>query len=385
MAEQTEEGLGSEEDFQAQFEEMQAQLDAKEAAGEEVESIEDAKTPDQLPNDGSEAEELPQRLEDEPDEQPEEETAEDEPETEEEAEEEEKPPAKHNDLPEELAAQLKELGIEYDAGTRKVATQERNHFWAQKRKAKQELDQAKAQAEADLVQQTNMLAEKYEPMAKLQEALDRQDFNAAAEAMGHKDWKALNEFHLNQINNPGYKESKRMQAELAKRDEQLRAQEQERQKQAQAQARQKQQQEYNQYLTDCVTGSENAEIAKFAGNENFIRTILHVQEQHYDPQTGTTVEFEDAARLADEQTFAIFQELQAIYGDRASTSSETPTSGATTEKPAGRATAGKNGKRKPPKTIPQKKTAEASPKEEAMSDEEWMEMATREMAEANRG
>lgn len=254
---------------------------------------------------------------------------------------------------ERTAAFKKEAAdLGFDVDTKKVSNPERIRFRDEMREAKQKLRGEREAAVADLKSRGEKLSSKFEKMEALEKALESDDLEALAKAMGHKSWRDVNHHYVNKKMSPGNKELMEIKAKLAQRED---AEKEQRQTAAteKAQAEQtRKEQEYSLELKDRMKVMEDPILQAFAEDDAFRKTIVHHQREHFD---GTnTISIQEAADMAMQDARLIYDRLHGYFGRE-----PMPADGASVEKPISGASAEKPG-RKPMKSISQTEAVEAS-------------------------
>lgn len=197
------------------------------------------------------------------------------------------------ETPAELAELAKKHGFVVEGG--KVVPRERHAFREERRQARAELQKAREAFDAEAGKTKAQLQAEGRAVYAAKRALDADDFDGFAQALGHKDWNALNEKVINRFADPNYKRLQELE-----RDKQQREQREAQQREQQiAQAKQQQelaaQAEYKQGLSATMAESSDPFVAAMADDPAFVNAIFRIQEQHFDGHE--TITAEEAVRL----------------------------------------------------------------------------------------
>ena len=310
-----------EEDWQKASE--KAAEKAAEKAGETTEEPE----PEEQTEETSEPEAEPEESsEEEPEEQPEESEPEE--------------PAD----PEEEHAKFEELAekLGYSLDNNKVETKERVNFRRQYRAKVNELQAKMQAADAKYDQVIKQVRDQYEPFVKMKEAADRGDLDAVATNLGYNNFAELTIAHANG-NTPENAKMRQMQ-------QQMRQMQQQQESAARAQQLQQAQMAYQSQVSQTL--AQYSDTADYAQDPAFAKGVIDVQRNSIDPTTGrTTLSIEQAATL-------ILDHLPGGRANVAQKGSQSPNSEDVTD--ASRNKTVETGRKKPPKTVTRKSTAEAS-------------------------
>jgi len=261
-----------------------------------------------------------------------------------------------------LRVQAEELGLEFDGST--VSVGERAQFREERRAFRARMADERSTLTREIEERGRGLEARYERALALEQAVEANDLDGVAKALGHETWNHLSESALRRQMNPEHREL--MEHRRAKRqreiDEQKRAAEEaERARQAQhEEARTK----YAGKLKAEIAALKDPELSRFADDVTFVATVLQHQEREWDGEE--TISVEEAARRTRGDAYALYQKLHTVFGGRAAKQPETePTGGAESSEPRGK---------RPTKSVSQKSVAEASEREPngAFDNEAWL-------------
>lgn len=256
---------------------------------------------------------------------------------------------------EELTAfkeQAEKLGFSID--DRQVAKQERVSLRQERKEMRARMAEERDETNRRLQTQTAEFEQKYERAMRLQRAIDEDNLDGVAEAIGYKDWTEVNKAFLNKNLNPQHKEMMALRRQLKEREEREETAAKAAHQQKAQERHQAQQREYKRDLQDDISDLKDETLAAFSDHDLFVDTAFAYQQRHWDGVE--TISVQEAAELALQDAKKLYEGLHARFGGRSTQTSETPASGATAEKPAGA-----TGKRRTaPKTVSQSQVADAS-------------------------
>jgi hypothetical protein len=265
-------------------------------------------------------------------------------------------------------------GEEKNAGA--VTPSERVAFREEKRKWREKRDQEQARFNAVL----NEARTKFGPLEEAKALLDAGDPIGATEKLTGLKW--------NDLQKEAVKRVKGMDPRVEKLERELAAERERREKfEAERQAREQAAEEArvkSEWMTGLKTelGAAEDEIGALAQHPKlgFLEDVYAVQAREYDPDTGETLSAREAAEQVIENWRSLFEDLSEVFGDRPASKAEGSRNGAAHRKGS---ISAKPGERKPPTTLSQRKTAEASPPEPAEFDEKrWAQKFTKALREA---
>lgn len=274
-------------------------------------------------------------------------------------------------------AQAKKLGYTLDKGERRVTIPERHAFRDKMRADKDKL----AQYEQNLQAHAQQLEQKNAKATALLRAMESDDMEGVAKAMGHDSWLALNKSYIHKTQSPQYRELEALKRREAEREQHYQAQ---RQQMEQEQQARQQQADKNNWLSELGThlsGSASESVQAFSTEPDFRVLVDSHMRANYDPDTQQTISIEEASDLALADARAEYDKLARFFGGSASLPAseaiaETPVNGASVEKQTGRK----------PKVITQSEAADASSislPSQSLDEDAWAKKFTKMMNEAD--
>jgi hypothetical protein len=285
------------------------------------------------------------------------------------------------DVPEGEAgklAELRELAAKHgytltDSG--RVEVRERAQFREEQRSKRQAFEAERARFDQEVSTHRQQLQQQAQAVIAAKRALDSGDFDAFAQAMGEKDWNAINSRVINQFADPNY----RRMLELEQRDR-LREAEVQRQREesARVQTEQQRAQERQAYMSNLSTemgDSDDPLVAAFADDPAFVRAVFRLQEQHYDGVE--TISVADAVNFRPKGGRSLREEMRAVYTRLVKAGldpEETSDQAALKPEPAkagGRRDAPKPVRKNGSTSISRKDASDAAPNARTMSDAEF--------------
>lgn len=260
----------------------------------------------------------------------------------------------------------KKLGLKVEAGG--VTTEERANWRAEKRKAKEKQDERELQ----FAQRMRAAYSDLEPLAKAKELAASGDFDGALKAVTGHDLAGLNELYAEKLRNPMARELQELKRQQKERDEREKREREQWQTQQAEQRQREAQQRYISELGGQLKAAEDPQVKALAGSiDSFSQLVFHEQQKHFDGEE--TITTERAADIVRDALYEDYLTLHKVFGDRDASNPEGSTDESSAGAGRGSATPAKDGgKKKPPKTLPQRRAAEASPPGRAQSEQEWM-------------
>lgn len=264
-----------------------------------------------------------------------------------------------------LREEAQALGLEFEGNAVTVA--DRAKFRAERREMRAKIQAERDRYQAELQQTAEKLEEQVRVAARIQEALERNDLDGIAQAIGRESWNHLSEEALKQQLSPEHRELLKLKRERA--EQERRAAEQQRQQKAQqaAQEEARAREAYQKKISKDVAAIKAYKA--FAGDPLFVAGIVRHQEEHWDGEE--TISLEEAAELALKDARLIYDKLHEQFGGQAALQPEKqPAGGAkSTEKPGGK---------RPPKTVSQSEVADASRTDKSadFDNEAWLKKWT---------
>ena len=239
------------------------------------------------------------------------------------------------------------LGLEFEGQT--ILTKERASFREEKRNIRAKLAAERERFENETRDVEARIVDNNEKAARLQTAIEANDLDGIAEAMGVESWNHLTEQALKRKLNPEHKEL--MSLRRQKREGELQLDKQKKlAEQQQAQGKQAQARET--YRGSIVTQTEKSKkYKKFADDPMFIAGVLKHQEKNWDGEE--TISVDEASELALKDARLIYDRLHSRFGGQAASQPENQSADGTksVEKP---------GRNTPPKTVSHSEVADAS-------------------------
>lgn len=283
------------------------------------------------------------------------------------------PPAEDDAELIEFKEKAEKLGYTFD--DRQVTKQERISLRQERREMRQKLAEEKSGVVADLEKRVADFEEKYAGMTALKKAVDSDDLDGVASALGHKDWRALNTSFLNKTLSPEHREVQALKQKLKVReDNEAKAAKEVEGTRAKA-ALSAKEKEYKADLSDDIGDLAETHLAAFAKDPAFVQGVFRHQKESWDGVE--TLSTKEAAELAYKDAKGLFDSLSKFFGNQEATTSEKPASGATAEKTS---------RRRAPKTVSQRTAAEASPidNSDELDEKAWTAKWSKRMDEAHR-
>ena len=114
-----------------------------------------------------------------------------------------------------LRAQAKKLGFELDKGQKTVSIPERTAFRAKMARDRGKLDQQIHAAQTQLQERGERLAQKFSKSQKLEAAIEAQDHDGMARAVGFANYRAMNENFIQKAASPDYLKNQAMEKKIA--------------------------------------------------------------------------------------------------------------------------------------------------------------------------
>jgi len=246
-----------------------------------------------------------------------------------------------------LREEAEALGLEYEGNA--VTVSDRAKFREEKRNMKNKLAADRQAFEQEASEATKRLEAGAEKATRLEAAIEANDLDGIAQAMGQQSWNHLSEQALKRQLNPEHQELMRLRRENREKGENekklIKEQEEARQEQQRQVARQN-------YRTDVSEKlSKTKKFKSFADDPLFLSGVLKHQEDNWDGEE--TLSLEEAGELALKDARLIYDKLHERFGGQAASQPEnnTSASGTVAEKP---------GRKAPPKTVSQSEVADAS-------------------------
>jgi hypothetical protein len=238
------------------------------------------------------------------------------------------------------------LGLEFEGNA--VTVSDRARFREEKRNLKNRLAAERQSFEEEANAATVRLQAQAEKATKLQAAIEANDLDAIAQAVGVQSWNHLSEQALKRQLNPEHMELMRLRREQREQIEHVKKQKVE---YANHQAAQEREQARAQYRTDVSQKlSTSKKFKAFADDPLFLSGVLKHQEANWDGEDTLTLE--EASELALKDARFVYDKLHQRFGGRTAQQSENQSaSGTIAEKP---------GRRAPPKSVSQSEVADAS-------------------------
>lgn len=258
----------------------------------------------------------------------------------------------------DFKAKAQKLGFHLDE--RSVAPPERVAFRRKMQEERSHLAQQREQALIELKQVEAQILSKGQKAIAIQEAVDAADYEGMAKHMGFASFRDLNKHFLEATSSPQYKQTKALQEKLAQQEREVQEYKAEQTRRAQEEARLKAEREWKDDIVDTLSVAKDPVIAKMAKHGTFVEQVFAVQQKHYDPSTGNTVDYNTAAAEVVNGAREMYGFLRSVFEPSDGVSVESPADGASVESPSSGATAGKQFGRRPKKSISQRKTAEAA-------------------------
>lgn len=266
-----------------------------------------------------------------------------------------------------------ELGYTFD--NRQVTSQERVSLRQERREMRQKLAAERQEVETILKQRVTEMESSHGKATALQKAVDGDDLDAVATALGFKDWADVNQSYLNKTLSPEHKEISALKKQMKAHEDRETKRVTDAKSAHEQETRTAKEKEYLADLSDDVGDLAESHLAAFAKDPAFVSGVLAYQKQHWDGVE--TISTKDAAELAYKDAQGLFNQLSKYFGSQETVTPETPASGATTEKAT---------RRRAPKTVSQREAADASQIDDDGDFDEgaWLKKHTKLIDESNR-
>ena len=247
------------------------------------------------------------------------------------------------------------LGLEFEGQT--ILTKERANFREEKRNMRNKLAAERQQFEEESRAVAERLEANNEKSTRLQTAIEANDLDGIATAMGVESWNHLTEQALKRKLNPEHKELMRLRRE--KREGELQGEKQ-RKLNEQQQAQGKQAQARAQYRETIVAQTHKSKKYKgFADDPMFIAGVLKHQEKNWDGEE--TISVGEASELALKDARLIYDRLHTRFSGQAASQPENQSADGTKS-------VEKSGRNTLPKTVSHSEVADASGNEDDSGD-----------------
>lgn len=246
----------------------------------------------------------------------------------------------------QLREEAEDLGLEFNANGVTIA--DRAKFREEKRTARHKLTSEREQFETRMREATTKLEERNSKSSQLQKAIEANDLDGIAQAVGSESWNHLSETALKRQMNPEHRELMKLKREARERE--AHAEQSQKTERARAVELQKTQARdtYRTTLPEKVKALKKYE--KFHDDPAFITSVLAHQEKNWDGEETITVE--EASALAMKDARVIYDTLHARFGGRTASQSENQSASGTAAEKSSRKTL--------PKTVSQNEVADAS-------------------------
>lgn len=274
-----------------------------------------------------------------------------------------------------LHALAKRLGFVVDGGI--VTVEERRGFRAEKRK----FHEQQTREVKDFQSKVTNVWQQLKPLADAKQLGESGDFDGALKALFGKDLSEINKLAADKLRNrdPRVDQIERENRELKERVAAREAAEQQERERAVEEA---ERQRYLSSISEEFSQSENPVHKKLAKDPSFLSLVHAKQKEHWDGHDTLTPE--EAALLVEKDLRADYEILHSVFGGR--TASQSESSSESTSVGRGNGTPAKqdgNGK-KPSKTLPKRRAAEASPPGTRMlTEQEWVQQNARRMRQSS--
>jgi len=243
--------------------------------------------------------------------------------------------------------EAKALGFSVpDENLREVAVAERVKF---RRKMQEQRASLRAEHQASMVAieaEKSKASERFAAQEKLRSAMESDDHEAIAQALGHKSWKELNKHYFDKMQDPRSKEIAALRKRDAEREERDKVAAAEKAQQEKAAHREKLMAAHKSDIVESLHDFKSGKYKMFADDPFFIQTIITHQEQSWDG--SEMIGIEEAAELAHRDAKKTLDRLLKLFG------SGTPSA---EQRPAGEAV---KGGKKPPKSISKEDSTDAA-------------------------
>lgn len=239
------------------------------------------------------------------------------------------------------------LGLEFEGQT--ILTKERASFREEKRNIRAKLAAERERFENESRDVVARIEENNEKSTRLQTAIEANDLDGIATAMGVESWNHLTEQALKRKLNPEHKELMALRRQKREGELQLEKQkklaEQQQAQGAQAKAR-------TQYRETIVAQTQKSKKYKqFADDPMFIAGVVKHQEKNWDGEE--TISVGEASELALKDARLIYDRLHSRFGGQAASQPENQSADGTQS-------VEKSGRSTPPKTVSHSEVADAS-------------------------
>jgi len=205
----------------------------------------------------------------------------------------------------------KELGLAFDGG--RVMSGERQQFREAQRKHKAHIEQQRAEAEREIQEHRQGLAQELETATKLFKARDDGDWNGLAQVLGFEDYNAMQREVATRVSDPNYRRMRELEEWRAKQEQ---AEQERQQREEQTRIEQEQKKAVDDYmvqLADHMSQSDHR-ILKALGRQRFFLNAVHaIQRDQFDGSSTVTPE-QALTMTAPGSTVPLDQELRSIYG-----------------------------------------------------------------------
>ncbi len=257
-----------------------------------------------------------------------------------------------------LKADAKELGWEVEANAVTVA--DRARFREEKRTFRQKLQAEAEEARAYLESEARKHGEGVQRAQKLQEAIDNNDLDGVARAIGRGSWNELTDEAFRRQMSPEHKELMELRRQRAEGERIRKQQAAEAETAARAREAHMQRQKYEKELASQIGALKDPVLAAFADDPMFVQGVMHYQQQEWDGEE--TISVQEAAKKALADAQAVHDKLSKRLGARAAPKPET-------QVPTSEATNAEQQRRKSPKNVSQREASDASANADGEFDE----------------
>lgn len=255
-----------------------------------------------------------------------------------------------------------------------VAPQERAKWREQKRKERERLNEDRRKLDGALAE----ARQKYAPLEAVSSMLDAGDLIGAVEKLTGKSWNDVQKIAIARAKG----QDPRVEQALKKAEEaqaKLDRIEREREEREQAAESARARAEWIGGLREEL-GAEEDEIGALAKHAKlgFLDDVYAIQAREYDPHSGETISAREAAEQVIDNWRSLYDDLSEVFGERGASNPDAAKAAAH-RKGSPSAKPGANA----PKTLSQRKAAEASPRAPVeLSEEDWLRKHTKRLREA---
>lgn len=249
-----------------------------------------------------------------------------------------------------IKADAEALGWQVEANAVTVA--DRAKFREEKRNFRNKLAAEADEAKRYLQDMAERHKEDIERARGLKEAIENNDLDGVARAVGRGSWNELSDEAFKRQLSPEHKELIQLRRQNAENERKRKEHEARAESEARAREAHQQRQKYRVELSKEIAGLRDKTLAAFADDPSFVQSVMDYQEEEWDGHE--TISVGEAAKKAFADARALYDKLSKRIGARATKQPEDDS------EPTGEANNAEQQRRKSPKTVPQKEVTDAS-------------------------